>query len=587
VTVVNSRTKRKICRRQQPENLPAFLLELPPILARVYSTRNIHSASELDNSLKGLLPFNKLKGMDKAVQLLMDALKSKASILIIGDFDVDGATSTAVAVRALKLMGHDNVSYLVPNRFEYGYGLTPEIVDVAQKSNPDLIITVDNGIASVAGVIRAKELGIKVLVTDHHLPGDTLPDADAIVNPNQPDDEFECKATAGVGVIFYTMMALRTALRDANWFNDERVEPNLAELLDLVALGTVADVVPLEHNNRILISQGLARIRSGKVSTGLKVLIDVAKRDYRQLKASDMGFAIAPRINAAGRLEDMSVGIECLLCDDEAKASILATELDTLNHSRREIENEMKQQAFQILDSLLKEDTSTSESVPVALCLHQDDWHEGVIGILASRIKDYFHRPVIVFATAKDEMLKGSARSIPGLHLRDVLDEVSKLKPELIEKFGGHAMAAGLTIAKSNLKEFELAFEKQVAKHLTDEKLQNVLLTDGNLETNEINIDTAELLQSAGPWGQHFPEPLFDGQFEIVNKRIVGEKHLKLVLRSVDSDKSHTIDAIAFNTTDSHWPAESSRVDTVFKLDINEYMGNRSAQLLVEYIEPV
>lgn len=589
MTLESTKTQRQICQRQQPETLPDFLNDLPPILARVYSTRNIQSALELDNSLKGLLPYKTLMGIDAAVNLLVDALQSNAAIMIVGDFDADGATSTAVAVRALRLLGHQNVNYLVPNRFKFGYGLTPEIVDVAQQSKPDLIITVDNGIASIDGVARAKQYGIKVLVTDHHLPADELPEADAIVNPNQHGDEFECKATAGVGVIFYIMMALRAALRTQQWFSDARPEPNLAELLDLVALGTVADVVALEHNNRIFVAQGIARIRAGKVSAGLKALIKVAGRRYQSLKASDMGFSIAPRINAAGRLEDMSIGIECLLCDDEAKALVLATELDSLNHSRREIESEMKQQAFQILDNYFENQAQAEDVVPAALCLFQEDWHEGVIGILASRIKEHFHRPVIAFAKAKEGQLKGSARSIPGLHLRDVLDEVSKKHSHLIDKFGGHAMAAGLTIDQSNLNEFKAVFVKQVEQHLTEEKLQNILLTDGSLNKNEINLNMAVLLQNAGPWGQHFPEPVFNGRFDIVNKRIVGEKHLKMVLRShqAGGETNNTIDAIAFNVTDKDWPVESNGVDAVYRLDINEYMGNRTAQLLVEQIEPI
>ena len=592
MTLVAEKSQRKVCRRQLPETVPDFLSNLPPILARVYSTRNISSASELDNSLKGLLPYQNLKGIDDAVNLLVDALKTNASIMIIGDFDADGATSTVVAIRALRLLGHHNVQYLVPNRFEYGYGLTPEIVDVAQQSKPDLIITVDNGIASIDGVARAKEYGIKVLVTDHHLPADELPNADAIVNPNQVGDEFECKATAGVGVIFYIMMALRATLRNQQWFNDKRPEPNLAELLDLVALGTVADVVPLEHNNRILVAQGIARIRAGKVSTGLKALIKVAGRNEQTIKASDMGFSIAPRINAAGRLENMSIGIECLLSDDDVHALAIATQLDSLNQSRREIEDEMKQQAFQIVDALLNENSFNSDNqsgIPAALCLYQEEWHEGVIGILASRIKDHCHRPVIAFAQSKASVegdeIKGSARSIQGLHLRDVLDEVSKKHPSLIEKFGGHAMAAGLTIKKKNLKEFESAFVAQVDTHLTEEKLQNILLTDGSLKENELNITMAELIQNSGPWGQLFPEPVFDGVFEIVTKRIVGEKHLKLVLRSVNTNDE--IDAIAFNVTDKDWPNDTKKVDAVYRLDVNEFRGNRTAQLLVENIKPL
>lgn len=591
-TTESSKSQRKVCRRQQPETLPEFLTELPPVLARVYSTRNIHSSSELDNSLKGLLPFNSLKGIEDAVSLLLVALEKNSTIMIVGDFDADGATSTVVAIRALRLMGHTNVTYLVPNRFKYGYGLTPEIVDVAQDFKPDVIVTVDNGIASIDGVARAKEYGIKVLVTDHHLPADALPDADAIVNPNQPGDKFPCKATAGVGVIFYTMMALRAALRDKGWFTDSRPEPNLAELLDLVALGTVADVVPLEHNNRILVAQGIARIRAGKVSSGLAALIKVARRNPQQLKASDLGFSIAPRINAAGRLDDMSTGIECLLSDDDVHAMAIATRLDSLNNSRREIEDEMKVQAFEILDEFLKTDAvhlnkPNSDILPAALCLYQQDWHEGVIGILASRIKEYVHRPVIAFAASTEGMLKGSARSIQGLHLRDVLDEVSKLYPGLIEKFGGHAMAAGLSLKQENLKKFEAAFVKQVNTHLTDDKLQNILLTDGNLNANELNLDIAELIQNAGPWGQNFPEPVFDGYFDIIDRRIVGDKHLKMVLRSSDANDNNTIDAIAFNTTDTNWPLDVSRVNAVYRLDVNEFRGHKTAQLMVEHIEPV
>ena len=581
-----SRAKRTVCRRPLPETLPGFLTDISPILARVYSTRNVQSASELDNSLKSLLPYQALKGIGTATSLLIQALVNNESIIVIGDFDADGATSTAVAIRALKLMGHTNVDYLVPNRFNYGYGLTPAIVDVAQQSSPDLIITVDNGIASIDGVARAKQHGIKVLITDHHLPADTLPDADAIINPNQPGDEFACKSIAGVGVIFYTMMALRAELRNHDWFNDDRPEPNLAELLDLVALGTVADVVPLEHNNRIFVAQGIARIRAGKVSAGLNALIQVAGRNARQLKASDMGFSIAPRINAAGRLEDMSIGIECLLTDDDVHALAIANQLDSLNHSRREIENEMKQQAFQILDKLLLKDLDTTQaSLPVAFCLFQQEWHEGVIGILAARIKEHFHRPVIAFALSGDDEIKGSARSIVGLHMRDVLDEVSKKYPQLIEKFGGHAMAAGLTIKKQNFEIFEQAFLKQVKQHLTEDSLQNILLTDGCLKATELNLTTAELLQNAGPWGQHFPEPVFDGKFELVNKRIVAEKHLKLVLRSVNT--LDEIDAIAFNTTDEYWPENTSQVDTAYRLDVNEFRGARTAQLLIEHIEPI
>ncbi|MCW8980777.1 MAG: single-stranded-DNA-specific exonuclease RecJ, partial [Altibacter sp.] len=412
------------------------------VLNRVYVNRHIQSESELDYSISKLLPFEKLKGISEAALLMSDAIKNNSKIVIVGDFDVDGATSTTVAVKALHSMGAKNVEFLVPNRFEFGYGLTPEIVQVAiDRFNPDIIITVDNGISSIEGVKAAKEHNLKVIVTDHHLPAKTLPEADAIVNPNQPGDEFPSKMLAGVGVIFYTMLALRSLLREQGWFKEQNIsEPNLAELLDLVALGTIADVVPLDYNNRILVSQGLARIRSGHVSTGIKALIDITGRDMERLIASDFGFAIAPRLNAAGRLDDMSLGINCLLSDDIAAAHKMAQQLDEINYARRDIEADMKQQAMKLLDDMSLDD---SDNLPFGLCLFDQGFHEGVVGIIASRIKDRWNRPVIVFAKTSDNLLKGSGRSIKGLHIRDALDSVATKYPNLISKFGGHAMAAG------------------------------------------------------------------------------------------------------------------------------------------------
>lgn len=563
------------------------ITSLSSVLNRVYSNRNIQTEDELDYSIKKLHPFDQLKGISEAVSLISDAIQKESTIVIVGDFDVDGATSTTVAVKALRSMGAKRVEFLVPNRFEFGYGLTPEIVQVAvERFQPDVIITVDNGISSIEGVKAAKALNLKVIVTDHHLPAQTLPVADAIVNPNQPGDQFPSKMLAGVGVIFYVMLALRASLRKQGWFENQNIaEPNLAEFLDLVALGTVADVVPLDYNNRILVSQGLARIRSGKVCAGIKALIDITGRDASRLIASDFGFAIAPRLNAAGRLDDMSLGINCLLSDDVATTHSIAQQLDKINHARRDIEADMKQQAFQLLDDIRLDNES---ELPFGLCLFDKDFHEGVVGILASRIKDLWHRPVIVFAKAGDNLLKGSGRSIKGLHIRDALDSVAAKHPELISKFGGHAMAAGLTIAEQDYALFTQAFDDEVRQHLDENDLHGVIMSDGELSSAELTMQTAEELRYAGPWGQTFPEPVFDGIFSIINKRIVGENHLKLSLQAQDSGLE--IDAIAFNMTDEKWqpalPGQVQKVKIAYRLDVNVFRGSQSLQLMVEHIEP-
>ncbi|MGD8925669.1 MAG: single-stranded-DNA-specific exonuclease RecJ, partial [Thioalkalispiraceae bacterium] len=497
------------------------------------------------------------------------------------DYDADGATSCALAVRALRAMGAGHVDYLVPNRFEYGYGLTPEIVQVAKQKNPDLIITVDNGIASIEGVNKAKHAGIDVLVTDHHLPGDQLPAADAIVNPNQPGDDFSSKNLAGVGVIFYLMASLRRHLRDLNWFKQKNIlEPNLADYLDLVALGTVADVVKLDHNNRILVAQGIARMRAGRACAGIRALLKVAGRDEKKVVSADLGFCVGPRLNAAGRLDDISIGIDCLLTDDKQAAIEKAQRLDKFNRERRNIENTMREQADVHIEALL---TQSSGEIPSAICLFDPEFHEGVIGILAGRIKEYLHRPSIVFALSSDGLIKGSARSIPGLHIRDALDRVATKYPDILSKFGGHAMAAGLTIKEADLSKFTEAFLEVVNDLLDDDALQQTIHCDGNLNSDEMNLQMAEMLRAAGPWGQGFPEPQFEGRFETVQYKIVGEHHLKLLLKSGDD----YIDAIAFRTTDKDWPQQVSHVDLVYKLDINEYNGNRTAQLVIDYIEPV
>ncbi len=553
------------------------------MLARIYSQRGIHSTDQLEKGLSHLLPFTELSGIEQAAELLANAITEQQRLLIVGDFDCDGATSSALAVRALRMLGAKQVGYLVPNRFEYGYGLTPEIVAVAAEKQPDLIVTVDNGISSIEGVNAANERNIRVLVTDHHLQGNELPAAAAIVNPNQHGDTFPSKNLAGVGVIFYVMLALRAVLREDGWFDQQNIpEPNLATLLDLVALGTVADVVPLDHNNRILVAQGLARIRQGQCCPGISALIKAGKRNQQNLVASDLGFAVGPRLNAAGRLEDMSLGIECLLTDDTNKAAEHARQLDDLNVERRQIENEMKDEAMLTLDAMELEE---SADLPVGLCLFEPHWHQGVIGILASRIKDRLHRPVIVFAQADETTIKGSARSIPGLHIRDALDAVAAHHPGLLSKFGGHAMAAGLTLEANQFDRFSAAFDEEVKRHIGPEDLQREILSDGVLGGGELDLSLADALRAGGPWGQGFPEPLFDGIFEVINRRIVGDRHLKLVLRSTDSDQS--IDAIAFNTVDDDWPAKVEQVELAYRLDVNEFNGRRSAQLMVEHIRPL
>ncbi len=570
-----------IQQRQLPDELPDYG-DLHPVLRRLYAARRVGSVQELEYGLKNLLPFQDLMGIDVAVDLLVQAVEQDQQVLIIGDFDVDGATSTALAVECLQMFGLPQTTFLVPNRFKYGYGLTPQIVEEAAQSKPALIITVDNGISSLAGVQRANELGIKVLITDHHLAGAELPAAAAIVNPNQPGCEFASKALPGVGVIFYVMMALRARLRERGRFDSTgRAEPNLAAVLDLVALGTVADVVPLDYNNRILVAQGLARVRAGQGRPGIIALLQVAARDPARLVTSDFGFCVAPRINAAGRLDDMSTGIHCLLTKDPDEAMALARQLDGLNRERRDIEDVMKQQALALLDTMSLDENS----LPIGLCLFDESWHEGVVGIVASRLKDRLHRPVIAFANAGNGEVKGSARSVKGLHIRDALDAVAARYPGLISKFGGHAMAAGLSLPRSNYETFAAAFDEEVRRHLGEADLFGVLLSDGQLGQEEISLTLAEELRSAGPWGQLFEEPRFDGEFEVVQHRIVGEKHLKLTLQIPGS--SQRVDAIAFHTTDADWPAGVERVETVYQLDVNEFRGQRSVQLIIQHIQPL
>lgn len=573
--------RKQITRREYQQELADSLHELHPVLRRVYAARQIQSSQELNRTFESLLPYQSLLGMDEAVRLLIAALQKNQRILIVGDFDADGATSTAVAVRALRSFGADHVQFLVPNRFAFGYGLTPELVEAAKAYSPDVIITVDNGIANHAGVEAAKALGICVIITDHHLPAATLPPADAIVNPNQHGDTFPSKNLAGVGVIFYVMLALRRQLASENWFEKKRIpEPNMSKLLDLVALGTVADVVQLDHNNRILVHQGLRRIRAGQCIPGIIALLELSGREFSRAVASDLGFAVGARLNAAGRLDDMSLGIECLLCDDSTQVRAIARTLDQLNDERKSIEQDMQIQA---LDSLNKLYASMKTELPKGLCLFDETWHQGVIGILASRIKDKFHRPVIVFAPGQEGEVKGSARSIAGLHIRDAIALIDAQSPGLIKKFGGHAMAAGLTLADQSLNEFTKAFDEVVSKQITDAQLQHNLMSDGELAFDDFNLEVASILRESGPWGQAFPEPLFDDTFRILEQRIVGDKHLKLRLGKGEK----ILDAVAFFVDMNEWPNHRCQeVHALYRLDVNEYKGRKSVQLIVEYMEP-
>ncbi len=550
------------------------------MLKRVYANRGIIDPSELVLGLDQLLPPASLKGVADAAELLADAIEGEARVLIVGDFDADGATSCAMAVLVLQHMGLREVAYLVPNRFEFGYGLTPEIVEMAAAQMPDLIVTVDNGISSVEGVSAAQALGISVLITDHHLPGDSLPAADVIVNPNQRDCRFPSKSLAGVGVMFYVLSAVRAALRNRGWFSAKGIkEPNLGDALDLVALGTVADVVPLDRNNRILVAAGLARIRSGRARPGIEALFEVAGRDYRQASASDLGFIVGPRLNAAGRLDDMSIGIECLLAESSASARGFAEKLHQLNRERRDIEQSMQQDALAQMESIdLENDGSL-----FAMTLYDPAWHQGVIGILASRIRERVHRPTLVFADAEEGMLKGSGRSIVGLHLRDVLDQVATRHPGLLTKFGGHAMAAGLSLARGDLDRFRQALNDAVADSLGHTPPERTEDSDGALAPGDFGLLLAEQLASGGPWGQHFPEPLFDGQFSVRSHRIVGEKHLKLTLDANGTE----IEGIAFNIDVSEWlAAPLETIHALYRLDVNEYRGERRAQLVIQSFWP-
>ena len=554
-----------------------------PLLDRLYRARHIKNTKELDRTLKSMLNPNQLYGIDQAVNLLVEAYQQQQKIVIVGDFDADGATSTALSVLALRQLGFSDVDYLVPNRFEQGYGLSIPVAEMALEKGVQLLMTVDNGVSSFEGIAFLKEKGIRVLVTDHHLPPETLPPADAIVNPNLSQCHFPSKSLAGVGVAFYLMLAVRAKFRELGIFTAE-TQPNFTDLLDLVALGTIADVVPLDQNNRILAYQGLMRIRARRCRPGIIALAEVANRNVEQFTSSDLGFCIGPRLNAAGRLDNMSIGVELLLANEMPKARELALDLDELNQTRKEIEAGMKLEAIKICQNL----TALFKELPYGITLYQPDWHQGVLGIVSSRVKDQYHRPVIAFTQDGEGILKGSARSIEGLHMRDVLERIHSQHPNIILKFGGHAMAAGLSIREEYFADFQHLFNQTIADWLDEEHLQGIIWTDGELNSNEFNLETAELIKSVGTWGQGFPEPCFDGEFKILDQRAIGQNknHLKMLLEPKQGGV--LLDAIAFNINTRLYPDLSiKQARLAYKLDINEFRGNRSLQLLVDYIEPI
>jgi single-stranded-DNA-specific exonuclease len=596
---------KKIIRRKPVDDshLPNHL---SAIIKQIYAVRGVQTPAELElkvNNLYGVTDLaSSLMGIDTACELLYTALKERTPIIIVGDFDADGATSTALMMIAFSFFGSNHHDFIVPNRFEYGYGLTPEIVDLAAEQGAKMLVTVDNGISCISGVQRAKELGMQVIVTDHHLPGHSLPAADAIVNPNQVGCSFPSKALAGVGVAFYLMLALRKYCREQGFFTEFAIpEPNIAQLLDLVALGTVADVVSLDANNRILVEQGLKRIRAGQTRPGIQALIEISNKNQQRLVASDFGFALGPRINAAGRLDDMAYGINCLLATDLSSARVMAAELDDLNKARREIEQGMQGEAERVLASLnignlSIDNESDHEEMPSAIALYQKDWHQGVIGIVAGRLKEKFHRPCIVFANGSDDEtisaealeIKGSARSIPGLHIRDLLEHIDSQNPGLISKFGGHAMAAGLSIKQCDFERFQTLFNAVANKWLKEEDLQSIILSDGELSTDYLTLEFAEILRDAGPWGQNFPEPLFDDIFTIIQQRIVGEKHLKIVVQKDSLHGKQVFDGIAFNVDIKAWPnSQANKVHLAYRLDVNEFRGKRTVQLMIEDITAI
>ncbi len=562
----------------QAADLPG---DLHPVIRRILLARGIHTQEELLLGLKNMLPPDLLGGVNEAATLLADAVAEDKKILVVGDFDADGATGTALAMLSLSAMGCKQLDFRVPNRFEFGYGLTVPLVDTLAEDPPDLLVTVDSGISCIEGVARAVELGCQVVVTDHHLPGEVIPAADAIVNPNCRGDTFPSKSMAGVSVMFYLLSVVRRVLRERGWFGTTRAEPNLAHYLDLVALGTVADLVPLDHNNRVLVRQGIERIRRGMARPGLMALLRLGKRDYRYACAADLGFAVGPRLNAAGRLEDMGTGIRCLLCDDPQEAMLLAQQLDELNQQRRGLQEQMQQEAMSQVDELVA--ALRDKEPPPAMCLFDESWHQGIVGLVASKVKDAVHRPVMAFAPESDgaDRLKGSGRSISGLHIRDALAFVDARQPGLILAFGGHAMAAGLTLEREHYPNFVQAFEEAVTTILDGNELNAEILTDGELEAQDISTGFALSLEQLGPWGQRFPEPVFDGVFDVIDRRVVGGAHLKMVVQPITGGEP--VDAIAFNRLPENLPP-AGPVRLLYRLGVNRWRGSESCQLLVEEI---
>ncbi len=554
-------------------------LGLPNFLEKIFYNRGVTCKSDIDLQLKSLIPISSLYNSINAAKVIADFLSDNKKILIIGDFDADGASSCTLAILAIKAMGYNNIDFLIPNRFEFGYGLTSEIVEQAKKKSPDLIITVDNGISSIDGVNTANKAGIKVIITDHHLPGKQLPEASVIVNPNQKNDAFKSKSLAGVGVIFYVMTALKKELIKRGWFDRKEIKvPDISDFLDLVALGTIADLVPLDTNNRILVKYGLNLIKIGKARPGILALLKISSRNFKKISADDIGFAIAPRLNAAGRLASMSLGIQCLLADDYDEALQFAVKLDALNRDRKEIEKHMKNKS----EEILKNFQFSKEDIPWGICLFQESWHQGVIGILASRVKERYHRPTIIFAPGDNNQLKGSARSINGFHIKNALDQLAILYPELLQKYGGHAMAAGMTINKKNYDKFSKAFDTITKSFLAEEEIDPYVLSDGPLPIDQISLETASIIENLGPWGQAFKEPLFDDTFIISDCKKLKEQHWKLLLKHESS--SQLFNAIAFNMVND-WPKLPEKARFVFKLKINEWDNKNTLQLFVEHID--
>ncbi|MWN05788.1 single-stranded-DNA-specific exonuclease RecJ [Gilliamella sp. Pas-s95] len=575
--------KNKLIHRRLVEVYPEFTNDIPLLLQRIYALRGITSMQELDYSTRNLCNYNKLEGIEKAVEILYSAMKNNEHIMIVGDFDTDGATSTALTVRALKNMGCQFVDYIIPDRFDDGYGLSISVVKKAILQKAQLIITVDNGISATEAVDFAKQSNLSVIITDHHLCPEQLPNADAIINPNLPNCSFPSKHLAGVGVAFYFMLALRAKLRQENWFADKNLtEYNVANLLDLVALGTIADVVKLDHNNRILVHQGINRIRSGYCSEGIKALLHIAKKDQASLTSTDLAFYIAPRLNAAGRMDNMALGVQLLLCDNYDSAINKATDLDNLNNDRKLIEQTMHEEALSFIEEVEKQNTS----IPNLLVFYHPEWHQGIIGILSARLKDKYYRPVISFASTQDGFLKGSGRSIKGLHLRDLIDELNQQHPDLITSFGGHAMAVGLTIREEDLERFKISIEALLDTRLKPDLLEQVIETDGEIDSQDFTYVIAKQVKESGPWGEGFCAPIFDGEFIIHQQRLLADKHLKLVLEPQNGGP--LIEGIFFNVNRQQWPDQSIKnVKVIYHLDVDEFRGNQALNLVIKHLWPI